>query len=194
MKSNLLKVKCNDLNSLQISSNIFGPKQIRSHGFLELAKFEILFNKISSTLRCLINVRRTFINFRVFSHQYFLIRDRTFIKFESKTKIIVLFCKNYCELRAYLQIFSTQYFYLDPYVYCFFKICHPVRLFGPVRLLGTYEYASFLLNGCEPAGMQIYRFFPLSTFNWTRMFNVFSKFATPYVYLDPYIYQAPKSR
>ena len=28
------------------------------------------------TLRCLINVRRTFINFRVFSHQYFLIRDR----------------------------------------------------------------------------------------------------------------------
>ena len=50
------------------------------------------------TLRCLINVSRTFINFRVFSHQYFLIRDLTFIKFKSiipQTKIIAHFCKNH---------------------------------------------------------------------------------------------------
>ena len=50
------------------------------------------------TLRCLINVRRTFINFKDFSQQYFLIRDDTFIRFESimaQTKFIVLFCKNY---------------------------------------------------------------------------------------------------
>ena len=49
-----------------------------------------------STLRCLINVRRMFINFRVFSHQYFHIRDRTFIKFESvipQTKSILFFAK-----------------------------------------------------------------------------------------------------
>ena len=38
-------------------------------------------NTQQNTLRCLINVRRTFIDFRVFSHQYFLIRDRTFIEF-----------------------------------------------------------------------------------------------------------------
>ena len=50
------------------------------------------------TLRCLINVRLTFINFKVFSHQYVLIMNRTFIRFVSiiaETKFIVLFCKNY---------------------------------------------------------------------------------------------------
>ena len=55
------------------------------------------------TLGCLINVRRTFINFKAFSHQYFLIRDRMFINFESiiaQTKIIVHFCKNYSGLRV----------------------------------------------------------------------------------------------
>ena len=36
-------------------------------------------------------------------------------------------------------VFSTQYVYLDPYVYCFFKSFHPVRLLGPVRLLSTLE-------------------------------------------------------
>jgi len=34
------------------------------------------------TLRCPINVRCKFINFRDFSHQYFLIIDRTFIDFD----------------------------------------------------------------------------------------------------------------
>ena len=35
--------------------------------------------------------------------------------------------------------FSTQYVYLDPYVYCIFKVFHPVRLLGPLRLLSTLE-------------------------------------------------------
>ena len=38
----------------------------------------------TNTLKCLINVRRTFINFKVFSHQYFLIRNHTFIKFGAR--------------------------------------------------------------------------------------------------------------
>ena len=98
------------------------------------------------TLRCLINVRRTFINFKDFSHQYLLIRDRTFIKFESiitQTKIIVLFCKSYSGFRVWLMVFSAQYFYFDPYIYCFFKIFYPVRLLGPVHLLGTLELVIF---------------------------------------------------
>ena len=106
-----------------------------SHTFSDFPKFTaVIFCSVAlkkqtiralvyiSTLRCLINVRRTFINIRVFSHQYFLIRDRTFINFESmisQTKIIVLFCKKkYSSLRVY----SLGFFHL-------------VLLFGPVRLL-----------------------------------------------------------
>ena len=97
----------------------------------------------SNTLGCLINVRHTFINFKVFSHQYSLIRACTFIRFESiiaQTKIIAHFCKNYSGFIVKLMFFSTQQFYMDPYVYHFFKIFHPVCLLGPVRLLGTLEY------------------------------------------------------
>ena len=65
-----------------------------------LSLLNFLFEKDQkiSTLRCLINVSHTFINFKDFSHQYFLIRNRTFIRFESiiaQTKFIVLFYKNY---------------------------------------------------------------------------------------------------
>ena len=118
------------------------------HMFVTLQSFVILTSPLYHqpelpslcTLSCLINVHRTSINFKDFSHQYLLIRDRTFIKFVSmisQTKNIALFCKKYSTLRVYSLVSSTQCFYLDPYVYCFQKIFQPVHLFGPVRLLGT---------------------------------------------------------
>ena len=75
----------------------------------------------ANTLRCLINVRRSFINFKDFSHQYLLIRDRTFIKFVSlisQTKDITLILQKY----SILKVHSLTFF-------------DPVLLFGPVRLL-----------------------------------------------------------
>ena len=42
----------------------------------------------------------------------------------------------------FIAIFPVHYAYLDPYVYCFLQIFHPIRLFGPVRLFGTLKYAS----------------------------------------------------
>ena len=73
------------------------------------------------TLRCLIKVCHTFVNFRDFSHHYFLIRDRTFIEFNSmisQTKSILLSFKNYSISRVYSLVFF-----------------HTVLLFGPIRLL-----------------------------------------------------------
>ena len=76
--------------------------------------------RLLSTLRCLTNVRRTFINFKDFSHQYLFIRDRMFIKFESMIS----------------QTKSTTYFLQKKSVYQIFITFFPSRLFfGPIRLL-----------------------------------------------------------
>ena len=95
---------------------------------------------LAPTLEFLINIPVRLLIFDQFSHQYGLIRTSTFVFYEQL--IIFYFCPWPIFIRncIFELIILHPYVYLDQHVYSFRQNFPPVRLFGPVRLLGTLEY------------------------------------------------------